>query len=109
MRAGTPASHSGVPVGALTRWQAVQICLSTAAVLLMGVGLCSAAILVPAPAAVVPLVAVSCAALPLLAGWRLPMAVAVLQDTSRRPPELSAAALRRELDRLPETDHPLGL
>ncbi len=81
--------------------------MTAALVVMMGVGLCSAAILVPAPAAVVPLIALSCAGLPILAGWRLPVAVEALRRRPRRLTELSLAALRRDLDQLPETEHPL--
>ena len=96
-----------VASGVLNRRQAILVCVTAAVVVLMGAGLCSAAILVPAPAAVVPLIAVSCAGLPILAGWRVPVAVEALRTESRRLPELSLAALRRELDQLPETGHPL--
>ncbi len=92
-----------------SRRQAVLICVSAAVVVLMGVGLCSAAILVPAPPVVVPLVAVSCAGLPLLGGWRLPVAVATLRARSPRAQELSLTAFRRDLGELPETEHPFGL
>ena len=70
--------------GVLDRRQAILVCVTAAVVVLMGVGLCSAAILVPAPAAVVPLVAVSCAGLPILAGWRVPMAVEALRKCLRQ-------------------------
>jgi len=102
---GDPAGSS---LGVLDRRQAILICVTAALVVLMGAGLCSAAILVPAPAAVVPLVAVSCAGLPILAGWRVPVAVDALRTRPRRVTELSLAALRRDLDRLPETEHPFG-
>ncbi len=109
MPAATPTADPAPSAGVLSRRQAILICVSAALVVLMGAGLCSAAILVPAPAAVVPLVAVSCAGLPLLAVWRLPVAVAALRARSTRLTELSLAALRRDLDELPETEHPFGL
>jgi hypothetical protein len=106
--APSTADPAGSSSGVLSRRQAVLICATAGLVVLMGAGLCSAAILVPAPAAVVPLVAVSCAGLPILAGWRVPVAVDCLRTRPRCLTELSVAALRRDLDRLPETEHPLG-
>lgn len=85
-----------------------MVCITAALVVLMGTGLCSAAILVPAPAAVVPFVAVCCVGLPILAGWRVPVAVDALRNRPKQLTERSLAALRRELARLPETEHPLG-
>ena len=104
-----PTADSVLSAVVVSRRQAILICVSAALVMLMGAGLCSAAILVPAPAAVVPLVAVSCAGLPLLGAWRLPVAVAALRDRSSRVAELSLSAFRRDLDKLPETEHPFGL
>jgi hypothetical protein len=108
MPAAPPTADAARSSGVLNRRQAMLVCVTAALVLLTGAGLCSAAILVPAPAAVVPLIAVSCAGLPILAGWRLPAAVDALRARPRRLPELSLAALRRDLDQLPETEHPLG-
>jgi hypothetical protein len=108
MPAATPTADTAFSTGVLSRREAIFVCVTAALVMLMGAGLCAAAILVPAPAAVVPLIALSCVVMPLLAGWRLPGAVSALRGQPRRFGELSLAALRRELDRLPETDHPLG-
>jgi hypothetical protein len=105
MPGAIPTAELVASAGGLPRRQAILVCVTAAVVVLMGAGLCSAAILVPAPAAVVPLVAACCAGLPLLGGWRLPTAIASL----RRPSQLSLAALRRELAKLPETEHPFGL
>jgi hypothetical protein len=107
MPGAIPTADPVVSAGGLPRRQAILVCVSAALVVLMGAGLCSAAILVPAPAAVAPFVATCCVALPILAAWRLPTAIASLR--ARRPSELSLAALRRELDELPETEHPFGL
>jgi hypothetical protein len=74
---------------------------------LLSAGLCAAAILVPAPAAVVPLVVVICIGCPMLAGWDVPLAVASLR--ADRSGGRALAALRRALAQLPETEHPLGL
>lgn len=108
MNHALPTHGIAASAGLLSRGHAVLICVSAALFLLIGAGLCSAAILVPAPAAAVPIVALSCAGLPLFAGWRLPVAVAALQTPSGRPPALSLAALKRDLATLPETEHPFG-
>ena len=63
--------------------------------------LLAAAMLVPAPTAVLPFVIVTCLGCPMAAAWELAHAVAAVRDPH--------AELRRELDRLPETQHPLGL
>jgi hypothetical protein len=80
-------------------------------------GLITAAILVPAPAAALPLIAVACVGLPMLAAWQLASvhaALGGLRPALRRrrahgPPldESALDELRRSLDRLPETEHPL--
>jgi hypothetical protein len=106
MPAAPPTADTGASPGVLSRTQAIFVCVTAGLVLLMVAGLCAAAILVPAPAAVVPLIAVSCAGLPILAAWRLPAAVDALRAQPRRLAALSLAALRRDLDQLPETEHP---
>jgi hypothetical protein len=60
-----------------------------------------AAVLVPAPTAVLPFVVVTCLCCPMAAAYELARAIAPLRDP--------AVELRRDLDRLPETPHPLGL
>jgi hypothetical protein len=62
--------------------------------------LISAAALVPAPATVLPFLVVACVAGPMAATFDLASAVHQVNEPR--------AALRRELDRLPETPHPLG-
>ena len=80
---------------------------------LLGGGLMCAAILVPAPAAVLPLLGVVCIGLPVLATWDLARAHAALGGllpALRRRGRLDEQALRerqRALERLPETAHPL--
>jgi hypothetical protein len=75
---------------------------------LVGVAVCAAAILVPAPTGAIPFVVAISAGAPLLAGWEIRSAV-----TSRRRFELrgekALGRLRSQLERLPETEHPLGL
>ena len=65
-----------------------------------------AAVLVPAPAAVVPFVVIVCIGCPMAAACELPRAIADLRRPSDAGP---LARLRSELDALPETEHPLGL
>jgi hypothetical protein len=73
---------------------------------LVGAGLCVAAIAVPAPAAVAPLVAAVCIGAPAFAGWGVPGAVLSLRTQRGAGRELTA--FRQSLDALPEVDHPLG-
>ena len=67
---------------------------------LMCGGLLAAAMLVPAPHVVLPLVILTSIGCPMAAAFEVAQAVAALRE-----PRLK---LRRELDRLPETPHPLG-
>ena len=67
---------------------------------LMCGGLLAAAMLVPAPHVVLPLVILTSIGCPMAAAFEVAQAVAALRE-----PRLQ---LRRELDRLPETPHPLG-
>jgi hypothetical protein len=87
-----------------TRRQALLTCIWVALVAVGGAGLVIAAALVPAPPAVLPVLALACIACTALATLELPISLAVL-----RGPRLDVQALRRHLDSLPETDHPLGL
>lgn len=103
-----PTADTAESSGVLSRREAILVCATAAVVILMGAGLCTAAILVPAPAAVVPLIALSCVGLPLLAGWRLPVAIAALRARRGGRGELSLAVLKRDLAQLPETEHPFG-
>jgi hypothetical protein len=95
------------------RRRAVLVCLFTALTALVCGGLLTAAILAPAPAAVLPLVAVACVGFPMLAAWQLASVHAALGGLTgalRRDGPLDERALedlRRSLARLPETAHPL--
>lgn len=72
----------------------------------ISMAICAAAILAPAPAAVVPLVVTICVGAPVFAGWEAPLALAsVRAERSRRT---ALARLRHSLDQLPEVEHPLG-
>jgi hypothetical protein len=96
--------------------EALLTCLLAAAAGGICAGLVVAAALVPAPPAALPLLISVCVACPLLAAWELPMALSVLRlgrtaldPRTGGPLELSALReLRRRLDELPETEHPLG-
>src|SRR5947199_5089981 len=83
------------------------VLLAALLTVLISAGVCAAAILDHAPAGVVPLIVVCCIGCPMFAGWEVPVAVASLR--ARRTRGAALAALRRTLDRLPETEHPLGL
>ena|SRR5438270_116714 len=74
---------------------------------LVSMATCAAAILVPAPAAAVPLVVACCVGAPMFAGWEAPSALAAVRAERLHRREL--ASLRRTLDKLPEIEHPLGL
>jgi hypothetical protein len=74
---------------------------------LVGMAVCAAAILVPAPVGAVPFVVMICAACPLLAGWEAASVTA--SRRADRAGRRALARLRSTLDRLPETEHPLGL
>ena len=80
--------------------------ITAAATTLICAGLCAGAIIAPAPTAVVPLVVVISVGCPIFAVWEVPAAVASLRAERERGNAL--AALRRSLERLPETEHPLG-
>jgi threonine/homoserine/homoserine lactone efflux protein len=83
----------------------------TALTVVVCAGLLGAAALVPAPPAVLPLVAVICIGCPMFAAWQLARS---LGDARARPAMRPGAQikaiedLRRALDQLPETHHPLG-
>jgi peptidoglycan/LPS O-acetylase OafA/YrhL len=66
----------------------------------------TAAALVPAPPAVLPLVLAVCIGGPMLAAWELR---SKLHRTAGPLDSTALARLRRHLDELPETQHPLGL
>lgn len=67
---------------------------------------CAGAILAPAPTVAIPLVVAVCIGCPMFAGWEVPNAMLALR--AKRAGR-AFARLRRSLDELPETEHPLGL
>jgi hypothetical protein len=96
-----------MPQGIPTRRQAYATLLLTVATIAVSVGLLTAVAIVHPPLAVLPLVALVCIGCPLVMAWSVPTAVAVLR--TKTLDERALSALRRSLDRLPETEHPLGL
>jgi hypothetical protein len=93
-----------------------MVCAVAAVAAIIGGGLLCAAILVPAPPAVLPLLGLVCVGLPMLAAWELARTHAALGGILRalrrgrrgRPlDERALNDLRRALERLPETAHPL--
>ena len=82
------------------------VLLVAAVTALISAATCTGAILAPAPAVAIPLVLAVCIGCPLFAGWQVPDALAALR--SERAGR-ALARLRRSLDELPETEHPLGL
>jgi hypothetical protein len=94
-----------------TRRRALALCGFVALTAVMCAGLLSAAALVPAPPAILPFLVVICIGCPMVAACELPAALAGLHRP-RRVHALDSVALdtlRRQLESLPETEHPLGL
>jgi hypothetical protein len=94
-----------------TRRRAIALCAFVALTAVMCAGLLSAAALVPAPPEILPFLVVICIGCPMVAACELPGALAGLRRP-RRVHALDSGALdmlRRQLDSLPETEHPLGL
>jgi hypothetical protein len=100
--------------GGRPRRQVVGGWVFTATTVAACTALLFAAALVPAPAAVLPLVAIVCLGGPMLAVWELfrrirPGARERPVATDGGPDAQALVELRRALARLPETRHPLGL
>ena len=89
-----------------TLFEARLHCLSVVLTGFVCAALLTAAALVPAPEAVQPFVVVVCVGYAMTVAAGLPGSIAVLRSSAR---EKALADLRRQLDRLPETEHPLGL
>ena len=85
--------------------QALLVCIDALVAAVLCAGVMIAAALVPAPTAVIPLAVVVGIVCPMLSAVELPGAIAVLRGRDGR----ALAELRRTLDLLPETEHPLGL
>jgi hypothetical protein len=101
-----------------TRRRAIRLCVFAALTALMCGGLLTGAALAPAPPAVLPFLVIVCIGCPMAAAWELPVAIARLRGERERADHRAGraaaldaralAALRRQLDQLPETRHPLG-
>jgi len=85
------------------------MCVFSALAVVVSAGLFSAAALVPAPPAVLPLVVAVCVGAPMLAAWELRHSVGALRRGTAPLDSTAIITLRRHLDSLPETQHPLGL
>ena len=91
----------------VARHQLARVSVFSALAVIASAALFTAAALVPAPPAVLPLVLAVCIGGPMLGAWELRSTVT---RRRRRPLDSRAVAqLRRHLDQLPETQHPLGL
>ena len=101
-------SSTSVP----TRGQVLLVFAAVVVTVLVCGGLLTAAALVPAPTAVLPFVVVSCVGLPTIASLELRRSLLGLRSAGARWRRGSDAQLlaemRRYLEQLPETPHPLG-
>jgi hypothetical protein len=86
----------------LTRGEAIARIAFAALVALACAGLVSAAVLVPAPPGVLPLIAIVSVGGPMAVTVELQAGIKALQHRRR-----AVAMLRRSLAQLPETTHPL--
>ena len=87
----------------------MRVCAALALTVLACVGLLAVAVLAQAPPPALPFVAFICIGFPVLASWDVPASVAVLRHgRSRALDDGALEQLRRRLDQLPETPHPLG-
>jgi hypothetical protein len=90
--------------------RSLLLCVAATLTAILCGALLAAAALVPAPAPAVPLIVVVCIGCPMAAAWDLSDAIADLRASRR----ISRAVreqrrLRRDLEALPECEHPLGL
>jgi hypothetical protein len=93
-----------------TRAQPRLVLAVAAITALVSTAMCAAAVLAPAPPIVVPLVVLICVGCPMFAGWEVPKALASLRaEQTERSHRRALAAMRKGLEQLPETEHPLGL
>ena len=105
---GEPETYAFMTFLLPTRRQAYATCIIAALALAGSAALLVAAVLTPAPPLVLPLVAAVCIGCPMAVAWSLPLAIAVIRHSRPELDRSSLKALRRTLDMLPETDHPLG-
>jgi hypothetical protein len=90
-----------------TRGEVVSACVLAVVSALCSAGLVAAAIVLHPPAAIVPVLVIVCVGSPVFGTWELPLAITALR-AKRAGHRHALAMLRRTLDELPETDHPLG-
>jgi hypothetical protein len=93
-----------------TRREALLTCAFVALTAVICAGLMTAAVLVPAPPAVLPLIVATCIGCPMLAALQLPALATALRSGRVRgwaPDARLLADMRRYLRQLPETQHPL--
>jgi hypothetical protein len=88
---------------------ATVTCALTALTALMSAALLAAAVFVPAPPFMLAFVTAVCILFPMLSAWQASPAIAVLKDRGARLDERALFELRRDLQQLPETRHPLDL
>jgi hypothetical protein len=82
---------------------AVRVCVLASLAAVACAGLFTVAVLGPGPPVVLPFLLAASLAAAVIAAWELPVAITELRSTR------AALRFRRELERLPETEHPLGL
>ncbi len=94
----------------ISRRNAFFVCAFVLALGLACAALLGAAALVPAPPAALPLIGAICIGCPLTVLDDARTSISVLRDPRIGPLRpRHVGLLRRQLDRLPETEHPLGL
>ena len=93
------------------RRQAAVLCLFALLTVLLCGALITAAVLLHPPLAAVPVIVLVGIGCPLAVGCELPKALVTLRAgcLPRAAHGRAMAALRRDLDLIPETSHPLGL
>jgi hypothetical protein len=93
-----------------SRLEATLVCVFAAVAGVACAALVGAAALVPAPAVVLPLIGAICIGCPFIVRNELRASIRALRDPMLRPlRRRHLLRLRRELERLPETQHPLEL
>ena len=94
----------------MTGSRPIAVVIAAVATAAISAAVCVASVLVPAPAAALPLVVAVCIGAPMFSAWELPGALASLRaERAMRTGRSAMAKLRHSLAQLPETDHPLGL
>ena len=92
--------------GGANRAEPILVLLAALMTILASAALIGAAILAPAPEAVVPFVVIISIGCPILASWQLPDVIATLR--AKRFAARALSQLHGGLAQLPETEHPLG-